>query len=145
LTGNGRWDGAGGICIGLVLVGVAGFLAVGLAACGADSYPNDPKPPAVLTVSVLIGEQEIVVSPKEFGAGPTRFVVTNQTGTDQTFAVSGERVEKSAAVAPQQTADFKVVTEAGALTLDADNTAADALDLTVGPERPSAQQDLDQP
>lgn len=123
----------------------AATAVLALSACGADSYPNDDKPPAVLTVSVLVGEQEIVVSPDEFGAGPTRFVVTNQTGTGQRFTVSGERVEKSAAIDPQQTADFKLVTDPGPLTLDADNSAADAIELTVGPDRPTAQQDLDQP
>jgi hypothetical protein len=127
-------------------VAVAAVIAAAVfAGCGTESYPNDPRPPAILTVSVLIGEQEIVASPKDFGAGPTRFVVTNQTGTRQVLTVSSDRIDRDAAIDPQQTADFKVDTEPGTVTLDTDKSAADPVEITVGPKRASAQQDLDQP
>jgi hypothetical protein len=116
-----------------------------LAGCGTGSYANNPKPPEVLTVSVLIGEKDIVASPKDFGAGPTRFVITNQTGVRQHFTVSTDREDQTVAIDPDQTADFKIDTDPGDVTLDADHTAANPVDLTIGPERPSAQQNSDQP
>lgn len=121
-------------------------LALVVSGCGeVESYPNDPKPPATLTVSVLIGEDDIAVSPKPFGAGPTRFIVTNQTGTSQNVTFASDRIERKVPVGKGQTANFKLTTEPGFFTIYADNTAADAVEFEVGEERPSAQQDLGQP
>jgi hypothetical protein len=124
---------------------LAAAVLAALSGCGTESYPNNPRPPAVKTVSVLISEKEIVISPKDFGAGPTRFIVANQTGAKQGFVVSSDRSERTVPIDKFQTANFKVDTEPGVLVLDADNAAVDALEINVGPMRPSAQQDLDQP
>ena len=112
---------------------------------GNESYNNDPKPPATRTVSVIIGEDKIAMSPNPFGAGPTRFIVNNQTGARQVVLFSSDRFERNVPVGASQTANFKMTTEPGFFSISADNSAADGLEFEVGPTRPSAQQDLNQP
>ena len=117
-----------------------------LSACASnESYQNNPKAPAVLTVSVIVGEDEIAASPNPFGAGPTRFVITNQTGTKQVVTLSTDRLDRKVLVDASQTTNFKQTLQPGFLSIDAGNTAADTLEINVGDTRPSAQQDLDQP
>jgi hypothetical protein len=112
---------------------------------GNESYPNNPKPPAVLTVSVFVGEDSIAVSPKPFGAGPTRFIVTNQTGVSQKVLFSTDQFDREVPVGSGQTANFKQTVEPGDLSISTSNSAADAVTIEVGPKRISAQQDLNQP
>lgn len=129
----------------IALTALAG-LALVVAGCGeVESYPNNPRPPATLTVSVLIGEDDIAVSPMPFGAGPTRFIVVNQTGTNQNVTFESDRNARTVPVGKGQTANFKLTTEPGFFTIYSDNTAADAVEFDIGEERPSAQQDLGQP
>jgi hypothetical protein len=117
-----------------------------LSACASNaSYQNNPKPPATLTVSVIIGEDQISASPIPFGAGPTRFVMTNQTGTKQTVTLSTDTFDRKVAIDVNQTTNFKQTLQPGNLSIDSSNTAANSLDITVGPTRKSAQQDLGQP
>jgi hypothetical protein len=121
-------------------------LALMVSGCSdTDSYENNPKPPAVLTVSVIVGEDDIALSPRPFGAGPTRFIVTNQTGTQQVVTFASDRDEQKVPVGKGQTANFKMTTEPGFFGISASNTAADGVEVEVGPKRPSAQQDLNQP
>lgn len=124
----------------------ATLLAVAvLAGCGGDGYANKPKPPITMTISALVGEDQIAFSPTKFGAGPVRFIITNQTGADQKVTISTDRDEQSLTIAPHQTAEREMVLSPGYLSLDADKTTADPVEVTVGPERPSAQQQLDEP
>lgn len=126
---------------------MASFVLAGtIAGCANnESYKNEPKPPATRTVTVVIAEDETSLSPEPFGAGPTRFIVTNQTGTKQTVIFASERLDRSVEVDSKQTTNFKMTTEPGFLTIDASNTAANTFETVVGPKRPSAQQDLNQP
>lgn len=129
---------------------IAGAIAVlatvlAVSGCGTESYPNDPKPPATLSVSMIVAEDSIALSPNPFGAGPTRFVITNQTGVTQNVLFSNEQIDREVAVGSGQTFNFKQTLEPGELSISADKAAADAELVEVGPERPSAQQDLNQP
>lgn len=130
------------VLCGLALVAVAALVAAG---CGSDDYANNPKSPAVLTVAVFVGEDRLAYSPRDFGAGPTQFVIANQTGVDQNVTISTDRDERNVKVASMQTIKQKMTVEPGFLTIEADKTPADALEIEVGPKRESAQQDLSQP
>lgn len=130
----------------LAAVVVATAVSVVLSGCAtSESYNNDPKPPATRTVSVIVGEDAIAASPNPWGGGPTRFIVTNQTGVRQIVTFSSDRVEREVPVDAKQTANFKMTTEPGFFTIDASSTAANTLEVEVGPKRPTAQQDLNQP
>ncbi|MBI5310733.1 MAG: hypothetical protein HZB14_06890 [Actinobacteria bacterium] len=126
----------------LVATAILALVATG---CSNDSYDNKPKTPAVLTVSVFIGEDRMAYSPRNFGAGPVQFVLVNQTGAEQHVTISTDRYERSFPLARQQTIKQKMTVEPGFLSIEADNTAAEPLEIEVGPERESAQQDLNQP
>jgi hypothetical protein len=122
------------------------LVVIGAVGCaGNESYPNHPKPPAILTVSIFVGEDTIALSPNPFGAGPTRFIVTNQTGTKQKVLISTDQFDREELVGVGQTVNFKQTVEPGELSVSADNTAADSLTIDVGPTRESAQHDLNQP
>lgn len=128
------------VCVAIFAFGVA------VSGCaGNESYNNDPKPPATRTVSVVIGEDDISASPNNFGAGPTRFITVNTTGVLQEVTYASDRTERTVRVDAKQTANFKMNTEPGFFTIDASDTAADTLEIEVGPKRPTAQQDLNQP
>lgn len=117
-----------------------------LAGCvGNESYPNNPRPPAVLTVSVFLGEDQIAISPKPFGAGPARFIIANHTGADQTVLLSNDQFDREVSVADGQTVNVKQTVQPGPLSLSTSDSAADSVVIDVTAKRPSAQHDLNQP
>ena len=62
---------------------VGGLL--GLAACGSSAERvNDERPPASINVTAALIDGHIEVSPRSFGAGPIRLLVTNRTGDPRT-------------------------------------------------------------
>jgi predicted component of type VI protein secretion system len=133
-----------------VLRAIALALAVAcvfvLSACESnESYKNENKPPAVLTLGVIVADDQIAADPNPFGAGPTRFLITNQTTKKQIVTLTTDTLERKAVVDPSQTANFKMTIPEGNLTIASSDISADSLDVTVGPERESAQQDLNQP
>lgn len=124
----------------------AALIALAIGGCaGNESYRNDPKPPAVLTVSVIVAEDDISMSPRGWGAGPIRFIVANQTGTRQIVSFDSDRIERDVPVGAGQSANFKLTTQPGMFTISASNVAASPLEFEVGPERETAQNDLTQP
>jgi hypothetical protein len=124
----------------------AALMALAAAGCaGNESYQNIPKAPAVLTVSVIVAEDEIQMSPRQWGAGPVRFITVNQTGTRQIVSFDSERIERDVPVGAGQSANFKLTTEPGSFTISASNVAASELSFEVGPMRESAQNDMTQP
>jgi hypothetical protein len=117
-----------------------------LSACASnESYKNENKPPAVLTVAVIVADDQIAAGPNPFGAGPTRFLITNQTEKKQIVSLTTDTIERKVLVDASQTANFKMTIPEGNLTIDSSDTGAGSLDVVVGPERETAQQDLDQP
>jgi hypothetical protein len=128
---------------GAIVVLVAVLAVSGCAS--NESYPNNPKPPATLSVSVIVAEDAIDLSPNPFGGGPTRFVVTNQTGVTQKVLFSSEQFDREVEVGSGQTFNFKQTVEPGELSISTDKSAADAAIVDVGPQRETSQQDLNQP
>jgi hypothetical protein len=128
--------------------------ALALAGCGAtaDSH-TDPRPPAPIVLTASISDQRVSVSPRRFGAGPISLIVTNQTKTAQRLTL--ESVEKAgqgpglkqqtAPISPQDTATLKADVDPGRYSVHVVGDAITAAKLRVGPERPSAQNDLLQP
>ncbi len=121
-------------------------LAVLASGCATEEkYENKPKAPRVFSVSTLITVTAIAVSPKEFGAGPTRFVTGNKSDVKQIITFEGERVSRSIELGPSETRTFKVTTYPGPFTIDSSATTADPVEIFIGAERPSAQNDINQP
>lgn len=139
---------------------LAGASMMSVAACGPDtSYENTPRPPVILNVAASITDQQVVVSPTRFGAGPIVLIVTNQSDASQVatlevneLASSPSRPKKAGLrqttgpINPRDTAQLRAVVEDGTTyTLKTDDDKIDPAKITVAGKRSSAQNDIGQP
>jgi hypothetical protein len=132
----------------------AGALAVGLvlSSCGSEEpRKRGDRPPTPIVVNAAILDERLAVSPAEFGAGPIRLVVTNQTRASKELRLetagpeSGLR-QRTGPINPSDTASLQADLPEGSYTMTVgegdDETSAT---LAVGPERPNSDNDLLQP
>jgi hypothetical protein len=120
-------------------------IVLALSACGGgDDNRSKTRPPVPINVSVEIGANRVTVSPAKFGAGPITLLVSNQSAASQTLTIDGPRVRQSVGpINPMDTATLKVTVGTGEFRLAADAASGlEAAKLEVGPERPSAQNQL---
>ncbi len=122
-----------------------------LAGCGEEGdYSNAPRPPSPIVVTASIGKGSVAVSPRRFGAGPVRLVVTNQTDTAQQVIFEsaggdGGFTQRSGPINPRGTAELRAEVPQGRAVVRASGKGIDASRVTVGPRRRSGQDDLLQP
>jgi hypothetical protein len=126
----------------LLAVVVVGVAAVALAACGRDDFDNDPRPPVPAEVTVKIGNGEVVVSPRTFGAGLVNFQIANFESTPATLAIEGPTEAVSEEIPARGNNSLRAEMETGSYEASADGVAARPFSFEVGPQRPSAQNDL---
>ncbi len=130
---------------------IACLCLLGVGACGGrEDHVNGERPPSSINVTAAIIDGRILVSPRRFGAGPIRLIVTNQTDSAravrfETDAVGGGRpaiTQTTAPIAPSATATLELDVRRGRYAIaTADGDVAPAK-VTVGAPRPSAQGDL---
>ena len=120
---------------------------------GESDYENRPRPAAPINVTARIADEDIAVSPREFGAGPISLIISNQTGEPQkvTFETDelggdepGLAPQTVGPVRPGGTATIKVDVREGSYSLSSDGSDQPAR-IEVGTPRPSAQNELLQP
>ena len=116
--------------------------ALAVAGCGQDDFKNDPRPPIPAEVSVKIAKDGVAVSPKEFGAGLVNFTIANLTTEPGTLAIQGPIDADSSEIPPAGTDTVKVELKTGSYEASVSGVAARPFSFTVGPERPSGQNDL---
>ena len=116
--------------------------ALVVAGCGQDAFKNDPRPPIPAEVSVKIAKDGVAVSPREFGAGLVNFTIANLTTEPGTFAIQGPVDADSSEIPPAGTDTVKVELKTGSYEASVSGVAARPFSFTVGPERPSGQNDL---
>jgi hypothetical protein len=121
------------------LVLPAALIATG---CGRDDFKNEPRPPVPAEVAVKIADSGVGVSPREFGAGLVNFTVANLTERPGTLAISGPVDADSDEIPPGAAETFKVQMKTGTYEASVSGVAVRPFNFTVGPERPSAQNDL---
>jgi hypothetical protein len=125
--------------------------AAGAAGCADDGErTNGERPAAAINVTAAIADGRINVSPREFGAGPIRLIVSNQTGAAQalTFETQGDDsglTQTTAPINPSGTATLEVDVPEGEYEITAEDSAIRPASVTVGAARPSAQDQLLQP
>jgi hypothetical protein len=129
-----------------------GVLLLTLAAgCGDEStHVNDDRPASAINVTASIVDGELNVAPTEFGAGPVRFLVTNQDteAVRLTFETSGREAGTTAnspSIAPDSVATMQVDTEEGEYELRASDGQIEPVAITVGAPRETGQNELLQP
>ena len=114
-----------------------------VAGCGRNDFNNDPRPPIPAEISVKIASDGIVVSPREFGAGLANFTIANLTRNDTgSLVIHGPVDATSDSIAPGDAETIKLQMKTGNYEASADGIAARPFSFTVGPERPSGQNDL---
>ena len=129
----------------------ATIACIGMAACGTEQHQNLNRPPAAIVLSAAITPSRISLSPTSAGAGPVTLVVTNQTASSQqlTFeSVGGSSNairQQTGPINPQDTATLKAEVSPGVYVVRVTGAGVKPARILFGPERPSAQNDLDIP
>jgi hypothetical protein len=125
----------------LVIVAV-GLAAVAIAACGRDDFENEPRPPVPASVTVKIGDGEVVISPRTVGAGLVNFEIANFENTPATFSIVGPTEAESEEIPARGNNSLKTQLETGTYQASANGVEATPFSFEVGPERESGQNDL---
>ncbi len=121
------------------------FLAFPLLAygCGSDDHPNEPRPPAPIEVSASIDDKRVTVAPNRFSAGLVNLTISNQSDVPVSLNVEGPVTDASNPIAPNSVGNFKLDFLEGEYTVTAgEESDAKETTVTVGPERPSSQNQL---
>ncbi len=134
--------------------GVTVALVAGCGGGGGSDYKNTPRPAPPIVITASVSDKSVSVSPRRFGAGPVRVVVTNQTsaaqkvtletGTGATSSKPGIR-QQTAPISPQDTATLQLDVSPGRYSVHVDGGGIRAATVRVGKARASAQNDLLQP
>jgi hypothetical protein len=122
-------------------VAVLGIAAVG---CGSEDHPNEPRPPSPIEITARVDEDAVDVSPDEFGAGLATFTISNQSDSVVELTIDGPVAATSQPIEPNGVSDdFKVDMREGEYEVTAGaESQAKPTELVIGPERPSAQDEL---
>jgi hypothetical protein len=135
----------------------AGLLVtLGVAACGDDDFANEPRPPVPVAITGVITEQQVDISPNEFGAGPVVLTISNQTPESHRVTLEGtaddgtEISEVTGPINPQDTATIQQSLPPGEYEVIANSDGALNPDIrpgqiTVDEERPSGSNELELP
>ncbi len=127
---------------GLLALTVASA-AVLTAGCGGDDFAGDPRPPRTAEISITVGKGSVTVSPALFGAGPTNFTILNLEGEPTSIEIDGPVTAASDEIpAGGGTRAVKAVMVPGDYEAAATGIEAVPFTFEVGPERPSAQDEL---
>jgi hypothetical protein len=119
-----------------------GLAAVAIAACGRDDFENEPRPPVPASVTVKIGDGEVVISPRTVGAGLVNFEIANFEDTPATFSIVGPTEAESEEIPARGNNSLKTQLETGTYQASANGVEATPFSFEVGPERESGQNDL---
>ena len=134
-------------CSALLLVGAAGLVA----ACGEDDFENKPRPAAAITLTGVIQDRGVTISPRREGAGPFLISISNQTDESHTVTLEGESVkEEVGPVQPRDTAEIQKTLAPGTYEVRAGSPEATSEEIppatiTIGPERASSNDRLLRP
>jgi len=130
-----------GLRLGVIAFGCAALL--GVAGCGEDDFENSPRPPSPIELTAAIDRDSVTVSPGEFGAGLVVVTISNQTSETTQLVLEGPTNASSGDIPPNGTGSIRASLEEGSYqaATGAETGVAPAV-ITVGPERPSSQNDL---
>jgi hypothetical protein len=116
-----------------------------VAGCGAEDHPNDPRPPAPVELSAKIDDKRVVLAPSRTGAGLAVVTISNQSSENVQLEFSGPSRGETSEIAAGGVGTVQLQLKEGDYTVDPSSPSIQSGTLTVGAERPSAQNDLQLP
>ena len=126
-------------------------LPMALVACGGSQQrENELRPPVPITLTGAIHEDRIQLSPATAGAGTIVLVVSNQSTapqtvtfeTDELGGTQGGNRASSSEIAPGSTGRLTITTREGTYSVHTQDDAIRAVEVKIGPPRPSGQDKL---
>jgi hypothetical protein len=128
------------------MLAVAATVIVGVG-CGAEDFANDPRPPAPIQLSARVGPDDVRLSPngaggQSVGAGLASFTISNQTDSEVSLTFVGPSEQRTAPIVSEGEMNYQIDLLEGTYVVATDDPTIDDAELRVGPERPSAQNDL---
>ena len=137
------------------LATAAAAAAVLASGCGADDdgYDNALRPPAPISVTALVDNDRVRVSPRTFGAGTVTFIISNQSSsaqqvtfeTDELGGSEGGIRRSTGRIGAGSTGELKVDPREGTYRLAVGSRSIEPAQVEVTKRRPSAQDELLQP
>jgi hypothetical protein len=121
---------------------VAALLAAG---CGSEDFPNEPRPPAPVELSAKVDDRKVTVVPDRIGAGLATFTISNQSRDDVELAFDGPNDARTDEIPAGGVGAVQFELETGEYAIEANVPTISDGEMTVGPERPSAQNELELP
>lgn len=118
---------------------MAALLAAG---CGSEDFPNEPRPPAPVELSAKVDDRKVTVVPDEIGAGLATFTISNQSRDDVELAFDGPNGATTDEIPAGGVGAVQFELETGDYTIEPSVPTISDGRMTVGPERPSAQNEL---
>jgi hypothetical protein len=117
------------------------------AGCGSDDFENNPRPPVPIELTAKVDDRRVVVSPTEIdgepvGAGLANITISNQSDKPHELTFSGPNEHTTDPIVPRGVLEFKLELETGNYLVSSDDPTIEDMEFEVGPERPSAQNDL---
>jgi hypothetical protein len=113
-----------------------------VAGCGAEDHPNDPRPPAPVELSAKVDDKRVVLAPTKTGAGLAVVTISNQSSENVQLEFSGPSRGETSEIAAGGVGTVQLQLKEGDYTVDPSSPSIQSGTLTVGAERPSAQNDL---
>jgi hypothetical protein len=138
--------------IGAIALGVASAATV-LAGCGGGKdFADQPRPPAPITLTGVISNKGVTVSPNKVGAGPVVILVSNQTRVPHSLELDGSAIApvRTDPVAPSDTGRIQTTLAKGVYTVKAGSERAVVRTLrparlVIGPDRPDSNDQVGLP
>jgi len=114
-------------------------LAIG---CGAEDFPNEPRPPATVELSAKVDDRKVVVVPNEIGAGLATFTISNQSDDAVELDFDGPNRAQTDEIPAGGVGQIQLELASGEYSIEPSVPTISAATMKVGPRRPSAQNDL---
>jgi hypothetical protein len=116
--------------------------ALTAAGCGSEDHPNDPRPPAPVELSGKIDDKRVVIAPSRTGAGLATVTISNQSSENMQLEFDGPSRAETSEIAAGGVSTIQLQLKEGDYSVEPSAPGIDSGELTVGPERPSAQNEL---
>ena len=120
--------------------------AVGVGACGASDFPNNPRAATPYETTASINQSAVTVSPDKFGAGIAVITVANLTNDPASFELKGPTQAETGTIQPTSVTTIKTTLKQGNYQAIARGIpGVKPATLTIGPPRNTSQNQVLQP